>query len=191
MNDDFRDDPEYIRACLFGDEPDSEPTYPWNKQQELWEELKQWALSPAKGDEWGRTNFDVYPGISRRILEVDNIFTTEVELLALLKQCRELPGDEHDDDVWILVSEALPQLQPHIKSDKDLKKYAKEHLNELRLRRHPNHERRHQAHAGDVARLAKRLNENWFERIDAPGEQPIDLTEAAKRLLQTREAKKK
>jgi hypothetical protein len=100
MNDDFRGDPEYIRACLFGDEPDDAPRFPENNRERLRDAIYQWLEAPAKGDEYKRTHVDVYPDMTKKVVRtLDDISSTELDYLKLLNELQELTGPWSDVEV--------------------------------------------------------------------------------------------
>lgn len=100
MNDDFRDDPEYIRASMFGDEPDGAPGFPENNRERLRDALYQWLEAPAKGDEYKRTHVDVYPDMTKRVVRtLDDVSSTELDYRKLLNELHELTGPWSDVEV--------------------------------------------------------------------------------------------
>ena len=75
------------------------------------------------------------------------------------------PPPAGDDQDWMLVSEAVAEL-PFIANLKALDRYAAKHPGKLRLRDHPHHKKRRQAHRADVQRLVQEHNGREFAALD-------------------------
>lgn len=95
----------------------------------------------------------------------DRMVQVEAALLAAEQSgeaTEEAPAATESD--WILASEAVAQV-PFIGSLKALYKFAEENPGKLRLRPHPTHPQRRQAHAADVLRLQMEYADREFDAL--------------------------
>jgi hypothetical protein len=106
-------------------------------------------------------------------------------------------AEESDDKDWILATEALKAL-PFIRGGvKALYKYAADNPTKLRVRPHPHHKRRRQAHAADVQRLSAVHDAEQSEALDGraaddlPSLSEDGLGRLADRMTGARAAKRK
>ncbi len=128
----------------------------------------QWAMDDGKDEEAVRIVRDALRRVAGRCHDKMELLAADVA--AEFAEFKRGPANatEKDDQDWMLVSEAVAQL-PFVGSLKALYRFAEEHPDKLRIRKHPEHAQRRQAHRADVQRLAQEQEEREFEAMDRPG----------------------
>jgi len=140
-------------------------------------------LGTREGTEW------VFRGDDRPP-EVPVAVWADLDYAAGVQATADSASDEHN---WILASEAVALLDG-IRNLRDLYAYAKDNPGKLRMRRHPEHPRRRQVHAGDVVRLMLEQGRREFEALehadaDLPSISEDGLLKLARRLESERRKK--